>query len=399
MNYESFTFRLRRKIGEFLFNLSCFVSPSLHQTYQNFGHRLFFKKEMKKSFPWQQYIHKKSLYFKNWGFDVSMLDAEYYGSISGKKADYYVTRSMAMHYIYPYLDRYEFLPAYMDKNFQKRALDLKSAKKEIDILATEDIVTNSNGLYYNAEDQIISFEEALENLLSYGKDMILKPSVDSYGGAGVIKIPAGINKVDLKAIIEKYHYNFTFQRVVEQHPTLAAFNPSSVNTIRMVTYRNPSKKTKILYSCIRFGGVGTITDNVCSGGGYTGIGNDGKLIDRKKYSYFTLEAPQLPESFPNEIPCWEKIQTAALFLHSRLPHFDIVGWDFSVTPDGHPLLIEYNLRPGVGLQQAIGPMFSRDELDELMQHVSKYRIKNRSLGVISFKDLPKKPTVHFMFGR
>lgn len=53
---------------------------------------------------------------------MSQLDAEYYGEVSGVKADHYVTRSMTVHYIYPYLDRYDFVPAYMVKNTQKALL-------------------------------------------------------------------------------------------------------------------------------------------------------------------------------------------------------------------------------------------------------------------------------------
>lgn len=391
---------IRKTISKLSFRIWESLSPSLHETYQGFGLRMFFQKEMKKDFPWKKYIKQKNPYFKKWGFDVSMLDAEYYSQISGIRSDRYVTRSMAMHYIYPYLDRYEFHPAYSDKNFQKIALDFDSATKQIGVLATEDIVYNSNGIFYDAKRNIISREQALTLLCTYSKDMILKPSVETYGGQGVQKIPANRTREELEALIDKYYYNFTFQKVIDQHPDLAACNPTSTNTIRIVTYRKPNKELKVLYACLRFGGEGSVIDNVCSGGGYTGINiANGTLLNRKRYSYFTLESPVLPATFPNEIPAWNKIKEAALFLHNRLPHFDIAGWDFSVTPDGQPLFLEVNLRPGVGLQQAIGPMFSDEDLDELMEHVSKYTLECRPLGILRFKDLPGRTTVHYKFGR
>lgn len=390
-------FNIRLSIGNLFYRLFLLITPSLHEVYQNFGLRLFFNKEMSKSFPWKKYVNKKSSYFQKWGFDVSMLDAEYYGQISGVKSDLYVTRSMAMHYIYPYLDRYDFLPAYMDKNFQKRSLDIASAKQFIDIEATEDIITNSNGIFFDGNEIEITKESALQKLLEYGEDMILKPSVDTYGGKGVKKVKAGMSEQDIRELLEQYHYNYTFQKVVSQHPDLAAFNPTSVNTLRVVTYRNPRKERKVLYSCLRFGGEGTVTDNVCGGGGYTGVNLDGTLTDRKRYGYFTMESPSLSPSLPNVIPSWDKIVEAALFLHGRLPHFDIIGWDFTVTPDGHPVLIEYNIRPGVGLQQAVGPMFSKEELDEIMENVSQYKIERKPLGVIKYKVLPGRKTVHSKF--
>lgn len=400
---ESITTRLKRRMGSVVFQLWRMVSPSLQEHYQSFDTRMFLANEVCPQFPWKKYVKKQNPYFKKWGFKVSQLDAEYYSRVSGIKADHYVTRSMAVHYIYPYLDRYDFLPAYMDKNAQKRMLGLATDAhpnaNPLNILATEDIVYNCNGIFFDAQHNEISRECALDTLVQYDKDMILKPSVDTYGGHGVVRVDAKSERDELERLIATYRYNFTFQKVVQQHPTLAAFNPTSVNTIRIVTYRTPSKERKVLYSCMRFGGEGAVIDNVCSGGGYTGINlSTGTLLDRRRYSYFIMDAPMLPETAPNEIPCWDKIKEAALFLHGKLPQFDIVGWDFSITPEGQLVLIEYNLRPGVGLQQAVGPMFSKEDLDELMAHVSKIKAQYRPLGIIRYKEMPDRTTIHFKFG-
>ena len=111
-----------------------------------------------------------------------------------------------------------------------------------------------------------------------------------------------------------------------------------------------------------------------------------------------MNVPMVPETMPDKIPNWELIKTVALALHEKLPQLDIVGWDFTLDPDGHPVLIEFNPRPGVGLQQAIGPMFSIDELDEIMGHVSKVKAEYYPLGVVSFKDQPGRKTIHLKFG-
>ena len=76
----------------------------------------------------------------------------------------------------------------------------------------------------------------------------------------------------------------------------------------------------------------------------------------------------------------------------------VVGWDLCLTPEEKPLLMEFNPRPGVGLQQAVGPMFSREDLDEIMRRVSKVEADYRPLGVIEFPDRPDLRTVHFKFG-
>lgn len=392
MNY-----RIKNKFGKILFRLYKLFAPSMSEKYQYFDTRMLKANELSPSFPWQKYVNKKNQYFKKLGFDVSKLDAVYYGTVSGITADHYVTRSMAVHYIYPYLDRYDFVPAYMDKNTQKVLLQLPDPC--IDVLTTEDIVLNSNGVFFDGVGNEVTKNDAIVLLSEYGKDAIIKPSVETYGGHGVCLVKAGMGKEELSALFDEYRYDFTIQKLVEQHETMSKFNPSSVNTIRIVTYRTPSKDRKILYACVRFGGAGSVMDNVCSGGGFTGVDIDtGKLINRKRYSYLTTDIPFLPDSVPNQIPCWDKIKDVALALHGRLPQMDIIGWDFAVSPESKPVLIEFNPRPGVGLQIAVGPMFSKEDLDELMSHVSKVKNEIVPLGVLYFTDRPDRKTVHLKFG-
>ena len=88
----------------------------------------------------------------------------------------------------------------------------------------------------------------------------------------------------------------------------------------------------------------------------------------------------------------------ALSLHSILPQLNIVGWDFTLTPEGKIVLIEFNPRPGVGLQQAVGPMFCKKDLDEIMEHVSKVCYDYLPYGRICYADFPERKTVMTKFG-
>lgn len=389
--------RIYNKIGRITFCVWKLFAPSLSARYQAFDTRMFLKNEMDPRFPWKKYVDKKNSYFKKWGFDVSQLDAEYYSRVSGIKADHYVTRSMAVHFIYPYLDRYDFISAYMDKNIQKNLLCLPD--KDIQVEMPENVVINSNGVFFDGHGLECTEEQALDILIEYGKETILKPTVETYGGRGIIKVLENKTKEEYRQLFKKYRYNFTFQKLVEQHSVMAEYNPTSVNTVRIVTYRDFQNKRKVLYASLRFGGEGSVMDNVCSGGGYTGVDvQTGILIDRKRYSYHQMDVPKLPDTMPNEIPCWNKMKDAALFLHGKLPHLNIVGWDFALSPDQKPILIEFNPRPGVGLQQAVGPMFSEDELDEIMRHVSKVKYDYYPYGKLVFEDFPERKTVQVKFG-
>lgn len=391
------SFQIHNIIGKAAFKVWELIAPSLTARSQDFDKRMLLENEMCPEFPWKKYEKKKNPYFKKWGFNVSQMVSEYYSRVSGIKADHYVTRAMAKLYIYPYLDRYDFVPAYMDKNTQKALLRLP--EDGFDVLMPDDVIYNSNGVFFRQNQKECTREEALDILTSYEEDLILKPSVDSFGGHGVMKVAAHSSRTEFETLFDKYRYNFTFQKMVKQHPVMAQFNPTSVNTIRVVTYRDFQNQRKVLYACLRFGGSDSVMDNVCSGGGFTGVNIvSGELTDRKRYSYYIMDIPSVPESFPNQIPCWDKIKKAALDLHERLPQLDIVGWDLALSPEGIPVLLEFNPRPGVGLQQAVGPMFSKEDLDEIMSHVSKVKSGYHPYSVLKYKDFPERRTIHTKFG-
>lgn len=390
-------YKVFNKIGDLCFRIWTLIAPASSKRFQYFDTRMFLFNEMDPKFNWKKYEKKHNPYFKKWGFEVSQLDAAYYSRVSGIEANHYLTRSMAVHYIFPYFNRYDFVPAYMDKNIQGRLLGLPDEK--YNILYPETVIYNSNGIFFKSSGEECSRNEVLEILESCESDIILKPTVETYGGHGVVRIKANSIDKNFSALMDKYKYNYIFQKAVVQHPVMAEFNATSVNTVRIVTYRGFDKKIKTLYAVLRFGGEGAVMDNACSGGGFTGINiATGELLNRKRYSYFLMDAPMLPTHLPNTIPFWERIQAAALTLHKRLPQLGIVGWDFSISPGGTPVLIEFNPRPGIGFQSAIGPIFSKEELDEIMAHVSKHQTKYRPFSVIRFSDYPERRTVHTKFG-
>ena len=68
--------------------------------------------ELPSNEDYETYKHQYSSYFKKWGLKVPMVVAEYCSRMSGIKADTYLPRDLTFNYIYPYLVRYEFCPAY-----------------------------------------------------------------------------------------------------------------------------------------------------------------------------------------------------------------------------------------------------------------------------------------------
>lgn len=349
----------------------------------------FVSHDMAPDFNYKPHVKRYSSFFLKYGFRVPMAFGEYCGRMSGIKSDLYIPRNLAFCYIYPYLAKYSFCPAYADKNVERKLLNITQLQNMTELSLPVEVVYNMNGVYFNNNDEEISEQEAANILSSYANDIIIKPSIGTYGGTDVNRIRYADHSTlkQCLALFHKYKKDFQIQQIIIQHPDMASFNPSSVNTVRIVTYRRPNKERKVLYAILRFGSEGAIKDNVCAGGGFCALNMDGSLKDRIKHVYKTQKLDRISENCVNIIPCFDKITKAALALHGQLPHFDIMGWDFAVSSNEHPVLIEYNIRPGVGIQQAVGPMFSKEDLEEIMPEIKKF---NSGFELLPYVDYPQK---------
>lgn len=155
---------------------------------------------------------------------------------------------------------------------------------------------------------------------------------------------------------------------------MASFNPTSINTLRMITYRKPDKTIKVQAIIQRFGKPGAVVDNASSGGSLIGINFDGTLKSRLASSYKSMRRIPLGEEVTDKIPFIDELKNAVITLHQRVVFYDLIGWDMIVTPDGCPTMIEMNTQPAIEVTQlAHGPLFSREELDEIMPEVMKYK--------------------------
>jgi hypothetical protein len=203
---------------------------------------------------------------------------------------------------------------------------------------------------------------------------MIKPTVETCNGEGVEQFAAG-SVDDVKRLFERYGVNFIVQEKVKQHPDLQRVNATSLNSMRLYTYRHLDGSCEFLYpfAHMRFGGKGAIKDNVSQGGGTCLIHPDGR-VDDKVFRFKRMDVSSLKQETGVEglvVPNYRVVIDTLLRLHARLPYFDFVGWDVTVLPDGEPLLIEFNLVPSVeGPQMMAGPMFG-DCLEEVLDRARK----------------------------
>lgn len=143
---------------------------------------------------------------------------------------------------------------------------------------------------------------------------------------------------------------YIFEQQISQNKELSKINHDSVNTIRILTYKN-----EIISASIRFGGKGSFVDNISAGGVAVSInladGSFGeygmRMYDIKYYS----EHPDSKIRFKGlGCPYWPEIKSLVSKTLKFLPYYTSVGFDIAVSEKG-PLIVEINTGAGVGLSQ------------------------------------------------
>ena len=173
---------------------------------------------------------------------------------------------------------------------------------------------------------------------------VAKLGEDGYYLASGLKLTAAT----IRTYFNKAEY--LFERQIEQHPVIAQFNASSVNTCRILTYKN-----KAVACGIRFGREGSFIDNAAKGGLVVSVDMQTGLMgayglrwyDATKY----YEHPDSHVAFKDvAVPFWKEMVEAVERTSCMLPYYSSVGFDVACTPTG-PVIIEVNTGTGASAPQ------------------------------------------------
>ena len=203
----------------------------------------------------------------------------------------------------------------------------------------------------------ISFAEFAEKFANTTR-VIYKP-LDGNRGRGVEAFNLNQDTMrEVYDILADYPAGVVEQYVV-QHPDMLKLCPSSVNTIRVVTFScntqpvtADGKHMDIAYTSLRIGGGSSIVDNFHSGGMVCHIDTQtGRLITDAadmECNVFTHH-PATGVKFKDfQIPFYQEAlqMVTEAITQNKLEGY--LGWDVAIAEDG-PILIEVNDRPGVVL--------------------------------------------------
>lgn len=325
-----------------------------------------------------------SPYFAQFGFKVSMMYADFYSKFSGVKSDRYLSPDLYHFYVEPCLNRLEFVAAYEDKNFYSTLF--------YDVRQPDVVVKCMGGHYYDSVGKHLDEKTSVDLIVKEDNELIIKPTVCSCEGAGVAKI-SDCSVAAVRDLLRRYFVgvngNFTVQRKVEQHAEIGRVNSSSLNTMRLFTYRNVDGSVKPLWeqNFIRFGGHGAVMDNASAGGGVVKIYPDG-MLDRRVFvakSLLTGDFRDLYGVAPFRIPGYQRAVDFVVALHERLPHFDSIGWDVAIGVDGQPIFMEFNTNANSRTAQMVGGPMYGEWLDEVMERVKMVEVSSKSYRVKSFR--------------
>jgi hypothetical protein len=213
------------------------------------------------------------------------------------------------------------------------------------------ILKNMNGYYYY-EGIPVSVEEAI-SLCQNMEKVIIKPSRKTKGqGVQIFSAREGMTDLfgkTVEQLFKEYKQDFLIQDWVRQHKDMAALNPTSVNTLRILSYRS-GMEVLIIYSVVRIGRSGSVVDNQCAGGISTTISEQGHL---GKFAFGGYSEDNITRTDSGivlegyQLPSFDKAIEFVKRLHLKLPFFNIVGWDVAIQEDGEPVLIEFNTNPGL----------------------------------------------------
>jgi hypothetical protein len=308
---------------------------------------------------------------------------DYYYSMTGMKVNhhwhqYFYSRNNVFSEKYIPVDFYNNELIYRLNNFGMRhAYSDKNIYSTIfkEFNQPRTVLKKINGYYY-IDEMAISNNEAKDIYWNLNKS-IIKPSLEGTWGEGVKMISAnnGISNIEgknIEEILKEYDNNFIIQEYIHQHSDISILNPSSVNTIRVITYRNENNDINVVYHVLRIGETGSMVDNVGFGGINVKILPDGTL-NEFGFGYsadkFYKKASSGIELKDYKVPMFSELLETAKKMHLKLPYFKLIGWDFGIDSDENPILIEWNRCPDLS-QTAHGPAFG-DLTDEIFKRLKK----------------------------
>lgn len=185
----------------------------------------------------------------------------------------------------------------------------------------------------------------------------LKPQFSSWG-IGFRKLTAEeLDAVeDMQSFFDELcEKKYLAEEFIQSDESLARFHPESLNTLRVITFRNRDRFE--VFGCgLRVGNNGLHVDNAHGGGIFCEIDPaTGVIITDgldEHGDYYRTHPMTGVQFYGTQIPYWDDVIALCEEASKALPVLRVVGWDVAILPGGKLELIEGNHNPGMNIVQA-----------------------------------------------
>jgi hypothetical protein len=217
-------------------------------------------------------------------------------------------------------------------------------------------IRNIHGTYFSSNKQSVARDHVFPSgKFNDGSQLIVKKSLGEHGGRGVVVFEwDGLQYVNEQGDVLSLDYlelhfkeNFIVQEYVTQHPYYAAFNSSSVNCLRIVTYRSVlTNQIYVLSTILKIGASGGHVDNIKQGGTAVAVDKDGRArksgITGKGIMVTEVGNSRISLSELGVMEGYQQICEAAVELAGKHYYSRLLGFDLAYDASGEVKLIEVN---------------------------------------------------------
>lgn len=302
-----------------------------------------------------------------------------YSSKTGVLSSYYIPEYAYYEKIEPVLNNKSYSKAYSNKNNYDNIFEMNLIPKTY-FRMIEGVLMDK---YYNSmkNDDIFKFLDNYSNV-------VIKISNDSGGGKGV-----GVYEINdtyfkevisgkiftLNNLFQIYGINFICQEAIKNHAFYRKFNESSLNTVRVFTYRSvKDEEIHVLHTILRVGLPGKVIDNQASGGFACGVTSTGLLTGFavKKDGSVWNKVNNIVLNKEEELYEYQKIVDKAKNIAKKFQYSRLLGIDLCIDENSNVRLIEVNnVNNEINFYQMCnGPLFG-NYTSEILEFTSK-RKKN-----------------------
>jgi hypothetical protein len=295
-----------------------------------------------------------------------------YTLTSGINCVNYVPTDFYVLYIEPALNDLRLAPCFTNKGTYHLLFDPD--------LFPENLINNINGVFYDGDSKFVKPHDVM-GLLSECDRVVVKPSIDS-GGAKDVQVFSKFgskhrnrhgDELTMEYLAEHYGRDFVVQKYIEQLDYFKQLNETSVNSVRVYTYRSVrTDKISVENIVVRIGSAGSEVDNFRAGGVTCKIDKDGRFgtlaVDEMcgRHTHLPGSGTRFADLPP--VPQIDDICKAAITIAEKLSNQRVIGFDVCIDSKGKIKIIEINTcGVGINVHQFTNGGLFHDHTDEIIE--------------------------------